>query len=98
VCPVYCFYEIESPAMLVIDPDTCIDCQACVPACPVHAIWFQQELPPEYAEWLVRNKELFPLGENIGAPKEPLQGAKTLEQVQAEERGRGWSISEPSAV
>ncbi|MEZ5990422.1 MAG: hypothetical protein R3F30_15170 [Planctomycetota bacterium] len=25
VCPVDCFYEIKDPAMLVIDPDTCID-------------------------------------------------------------------------
>ena len=36
VCPVDCFYEAEN--MLVINPDECIDCSACVPACPVEAI------------------------------------------------------------
>ena len=31
VCPVECFYELE--LMLVINPDECIDCEACVPEC-----------------------------------------------------------------
>ena len=33
VCPVECFYEGES--MLYIHPDECIDCEACIPECPV---------------------------------------------------------------
>ena len=36
VCPVTCFFEAED--MLYINPDECIDCDACVPACPVSAI------------------------------------------------------------
>ncbi len=36
VCPVDCFYEGAN--MLVIDPQTCIDCGVCVPECPVGAI------------------------------------------------------------
>jgi ferredoxin len=36
VCPVDCIYETER--MLVIHPDECIDCGACVPQCPVEAI------------------------------------------------------------
>ncbi len=36
VCPVDCFHELE--AMLVIDPDACIDCGVCEPECPVEAI------------------------------------------------------------
>ena len=35
VCPVECFYEVKDLAMLVIDPDTCIDCELCVPECPI---------------------------------------------------------------
>ena len=52
VCPVDCFYE--GPNFLVIHPDECIDCNACVPACPVEAIYADDELPEEwahYAEW-----------------------------------------------
>src|SRR6185312_13622857 len=37
VCPVECFYEGEK--MLYIHPDECIDCEACVPECPVEAIF-----------------------------------------------------------
>ena len=37
VCPVECFYEGEQ--MLYIHPDECIDCEACVPECPVDAIF-----------------------------------------------------------
>lgn len=36
VCPVDCFHELE--AMLVIDPEACIDCGVCEPECPVEAI------------------------------------------------------------
>ena len=36
VCPVDCFYEGAN--MLVIHPDECIDCNVCVPECPVEAI------------------------------------------------------------
>jgi len=37
VCPVNCFYEAED--QLYINPDECIDCEACVPECPVNAIF-----------------------------------------------------------
>ena len=32
--------------MLVIDPDECIDCDACKPECPVEAIFPASEEPP----------------------------------------------------
>jgi len=96
VCPVDCFYELEDPPMLVIDPDTCIDCQLCVPECPVHAIYSEDELPPEYAEWTAKNRELFEQGTVITEKKDSLPGAKTLADRQAEEKEKGWKISEPS--
>ncbi|MEZ6188766.1 MAG: ferredoxin family protein [Planctomycetota bacterium] len=30
-----------------IDPDECIDCGACLPTCPVSAIYQEDDLPPE---------------------------------------------------
>lgn len=33
-----------------IDPDTCIDCGACVPVCPPEAIFPEDKVPAEYAE------------------------------------------------
>ena len=52
VCPVDCIYEYtgDDPTipkeMLLIDPDECIDCNACVPECPWEAI-FEEEMVPD---------------------------------------------------
>ncbi len=96
VCPVDCCYEIESPALLAIDPDTCIDCALCVPECPIQAIWPEDELPDAYSEWLDRNGELFGDGTMIKTKKDALPGALSLSQIQARERERGFQVKEPS--
>jgi len=95
VCPVDCFYEIDEPQMLVIDPETCIDCQLCVPECPAHAIYEEEEVPEVYQEWIAKNAELWKTGRQISEKKEPLPGAKTLEQIQQEEKEKGWNVDEP---
>ena len=46
VCPVDCFHE--DAEMLVIDPEVCIDCGACIPECPYAAIFPQDEVPAAY--------------------------------------------------
>ena len=43
VCPMDCFYQDET--MLYIDPHDCIDCEACVPECPVEAIFHDAMCP-----------------------------------------------------
>ena len=53
VCPVACFHGDE--LMLYIDNVACVDCGACVPACPVHAIYEQADLPPDQRDWLQIN-------------------------------------------
>ena len=98
VCPVGCFYEIDDPPMLVIDPDTCIDCEACVAECPVHAIYEEDEVPEAYKEWIDKNRELFSSGTAIDEKKDALPGAKTLEQVQADEKSKGWNVDEPGGA
>jgi ferredoxin len=39
--------EAEWP-WFYIDPDTCIDCGACVPECPYEAIFEEDEVPSDY--------------------------------------------------
>src|SRR5437762_14375285 len=46
VCPVACFYELDN--QLVIHPDDCIDCTACVAECPVEAIYAEGDVPADY--------------------------------------------------
>lgn len=98
VCPVECFWEIQSPAMLVIDPNTCIDCGLCIPECPVHAIYTEDEVPEPYKEWIRKNAELFKTGTNITEKKEALPGAITLEEIQQREKAKGLDISEPGGT
>lgn len=56
VCPVDCFRE--GPNMLVIDPDECIDCNLCVPECPIDAIYAEDDLPEDKKPFLDLNKRL----------------------------------------
>jgi ferredoxin len=35
---------------LVIHPDECIDCMACVDVCPVHAIYAEADVPSEFTK------------------------------------------------
>jgi len=58
VCPVEAFKE--APTYLVIDPDECIDCAACIPECPVEAIFADTDVPPEEEEWIARNEDESP--------------------------------------
>ncbi len=51
VCPVDCIVPgqpIEQYPWMYIDPDTCIDCGACVPACPYGAIFPEDDVPSAY--------------------------------------------------
>jgi ferredoxin len=70
VCPVECFYEGEK--MLYIHPDECIDCEACVPECPVEAIFHQDNVPEEWTSYVELNAEMAPQCEVITQKKKPL--------------------------
>jgi ferredoxin len=56
-CPVDCIHprkdepDFEHQEMLYIEPDECIDCGACVPVCPVSAIFVLDDLPADWAEF-----------------------------------------------
>lgn len=50
VCPVDCIHFDEGDdRMLYINPDECIDCGACEPACPVTAIYAEDDVPGDQA-------------------------------------------------
>ncbi len=69
VCPVDCFREGEN--MLVIDPDECIDCNLCVPECPIDAIYAEDDLPENKQHFLGINAKLAKQWPEITVIKDP---------------------------
>ena len=57
VCPVDCIHE--AGRVLVIDPEECIDCGACEPACPVQAIFPEEEVPEKWKPFIAKNYEYY---------------------------------------
>ncbi len=65
VCPVDCIHPTESEDgfsevnMLYINPDECIDCGACEPACPVNAIYEESAVPEQWRQYIKINADFF---------------------------------------
>ena len=64
-CPVDCIHpkkdepNFAEAEMLYIDPVECIDCGACVPVCPVSAIFALDDLPAKWNEFTPKNAAYF---------------------------------------
>jgi ferredoxin len=61
--------------MVYIHPDECIDCEACVPECPVEAIFHEDNVPTTPEDWTAYkalNAEMAPLCPVIKEKKDPL--------------------------
>jgi len=74
VCPVECFHFDDN--MVYIDPDVCIDCSACIPECPVQAIFEEDDLSEELKKWVAINAERAPTLPVCGEPMDPLPTAE----------------------
>jgi ferredoxin len=74
VCPVDCFHGDDE--MLYIDPNECIDCGACVPECPVEAIYDESDLPEELKKWLQINADKSPDLPVVNEKGDALPGAE----------------------
>jgi ferredoxin len=57
VCPVDCIHEGED--QLYINPDECIECAACEPACPVNAIYLDVDVPEQWRDYIQKNADFF---------------------------------------
>jgi NAD-dependent dihydropyrimidine dehydrogenase PreA subunit len=69
VCPVDCIHprkdepEFQSMTMLYIHPEECIDCGACVPACPVTAIYDSVDSTPSSQKGLIEANAVYRNGD-----------------------------------
>ncbi len=96
VCPVDCIYEYTGDDssipknMLLIDPDECIDCNACVPECPWEAIFPNEEVPEVFQEDIELNAKI--MGQSRIVPERPADIATpTPEEVQANKEKKGYA-------
>lgn len=62
-CPVDCIYE--GVRSLYINPDECVDCGACESVCPTQAIFYEDDLPAEWADYAAINRDFFA---DLGSP------------------------------
>lgn len=66
-CPVDCIYDGSRKGY--IQPDECIDCGACEAVCPVTAIFYETDLPAEWAAYAGVEREFFgPQVSGLGSP------------------------------
>ncbi len=65
VCPVECIHptkeepDFATSEMLYIDPETCIDCGACEPECPVEAIFEEDYVPEKWKSFTAINADWY---------------------------------------
>jgi NAD-dependent dihydropyrimidine dehydrogenase PreA subunit len=65
VCPVDVIHptpdepDFATTEQLYIDPVGCVDCGACAPACPVEAIWRDDELPDTLTIYVEKNATFY---------------------------------------
>jgi ferredoxin len=61
--------------MLYIDPTECIDCDACVSECPVEAIFYEENVPEQWRDFIALNAEMSQQCPAITEKKPPLAEA-----------------------
>ena len=64
-CPVDCIQPAQDKdgfamaPQLFINPEICIDCNCCLPVCPVSAIYAADDLPPQWQKFVQINADWF---------------------------------------
>jgi NAD-dependent dihydropyrimidine dehydrogenase PreA subunit len=65
VCPTDCIHPktdepaFEAATQMYVDPEGCIDCGACVPACTSDSIHALEDLPEDKKEFVEKNAEYY---------------------------------------
>ena len=62
----------DAAEQLFIDPEECIDCDACIEACPVDAITSADSVPPEWRQYVADGTPPSPAARRVG-PSEPVR-------------------------
>lgn len=109
VCPVDCIHprkdepEFAHTSMLFIHPEDCIDCGACVPACPVAAIYESPDATPANQRDLIEANRVFRAGDAAALATAEAQvqahiktAAKLMALAPADRQAAHGTLVEPS--
>lgn len=87
VCPVECIYEYKGddnanwPNQLYINPDECIDCTNCEPACPWKAVFEEDETPDTFADDIELNYKMVDLVDEFEVAEITKEAAPTQDEI-----------------
>jgi ferredoxin len=71
---------------LIIDPEICVDCDLCVPECPVDAIFSEDNVPEKWAHFKALNEKLAQELPTISEQKDPPADADQWKGVEPKEQ------------
>jgi len=97
-CPVDCILAFrgdsnrEFPNQLYIDPDTCINCGICEPACPWEAIFEAQDVPDVFKDDIALNARTVERPGDFIVPEVIDKIVPSPEQVRANKHK--WGLSD----
>ncbi|MBI5611151.1 MAG: ferredoxin family protein [Deltaproteobacteria bacterium] len=88
VCPVECIYEVNDGAsgyanQLYINPDECIDCTNCEPACPWKAVFEEDQVPAVFAADIEKNRAMTDSIDDFHVAKVVKDHSPTADQIAA---------------
>lgn len=89
VCPVECIYEVKAPNadgwanQLYINPDECIDCTNCEPACPWKAVFEEDQVPAVFKGDIDKNRSIVDAIDDFSVAKVVKGHSPTADQVAA---------------
>jgi ferredoxin len=97
VCPVDCIYQYVGPQsdkfpnQLYIDPEECIDCQACEPVCPWEAPLCDADVPAVLQGDIALNASIVECKDTFRVPPHTDKPQPTTTDVAANKAKWGWT-------
>ena len=96
VCPVDCIHptpdepDYDQVKQLYIDPEECIDCQACEPVCPWEAPLSDAEVPAAFDDDIALNASIVECKDKFRVPQHTDKPQPTPSDVAANKDKWGW--------
>ena len=96
VCPVDCIYRYTGddhksfPNQLYINPDECIDCSACEPACPWTDIFDEDDVPDVFRDDTTLNYKMMEHSEAFEVCPHEDKPQPTSEQIEKNKQKWGY--------